>query len=67
MRAIGTRRGRRVGDWEIRIVLLAFLNYLDEHPTTRVLADEFVDVLTHLGCLTAVPIQDEAAMSSAMA
>ena len=48
-------------------MLLAFLNYLDEHPTTRVLADEFVDVLTHLGCLTAVPIQDEAAMSSAMA
>jgi hypothetical protein len=58
--AIGTRLRGRVGDWEIRIVLMAFLNYLDEHPATRVLADDFTDVLTHLGCLAAVPIQDEA-------
>ena len=47
---------RRLGD---PIVLMAFLNYLDEHPATRVLADEFTDVLTHLGCLAAVPIQDD--------
>jgi len=38
---------------------MAFLNYLDEHPATRVLADEFTDVLTHLGCLAVVPIQDD--------
>jgi hypothetical protein len=38
-------------------VLMAFLTYLDEHPATRVLADEFTDVLTHLGCLAAVPMQ----------
>jgi hypothetical protein len=53
----------RVGDWEIRIVLMAFLNYLDEHPATRVLANEFTDVLTHLGALAAVPIQDESALA----
>jgi len=41
-------------------VLTAFLTYLEEHPATRVLAHEFTDVLTHLGCLAAVPIQDEA-------
>jgi hypothetical protein len=41
-------------------VLTAFLTYLEEHPETRVLAHEFTDVLTHLGCLAAVPIQDEA-------
>ena len=40
-------------------MLTAFLNYLEEHPATRVLADEFTDVLNHLGCLTATPIQDE--------
>jgi hypothetical protein len=40
-------------------VLTAFLNYLEEHPATRVLADEFTDVLNHLGCLAATPIQDE--------
>jgi hypothetical protein len=51
---------RRLGD---PIVLMAFLTYLDEHPATRVLADEFTDVLTHLGCLAAVPIQDESAMA----
>jgi hypothetical protein len=39
-------------------VLNAFLTYLSEYPTTRVLADEFTDVLTHLGCLAVVPIQD---------
>jgi hypothetical protein len=39
---------------------MAFLTYLEEHPATRVLADEFTDVLTHFGCLGAVPIQDEA-------
>jgi hypothetical protein len=38
-------------------VLNAFLAYLEEYPATRVLADEFTDVLTHLGCLAAVPIQ----------
>jgi hypothetical protein len=42
---------------------MAFLNYLDEHPATRVLANEFTDVLTHLGCLAAVPIQDESALA----
>ena len=39
------------------IVLMAFLTYLEEHPATSVLADEFTDVLTALGCLAAVPIQ----------
>jgi hypothetical protein len=39
---------------------MAFLTYLEEHPATRVLADEFTDVLTHLGALAAVPIQVEA-------
>jgi len=53
-------------------VLHAFLTYLDEHPATRVLADEFTDVLAHLGCLAAVPIQvdgagREPALSGAMA
>jgi hypothetical protein len=42
---------------------MAFLNYLDEHPATRVLANEFTDVLTHLGALAAVPIQDESALA----
>jgi hypothetical protein len=28
-----------------------------------VLADEFTDVLTHLGCLAAVPIQDDSPMA----
>jgi hypothetical protein len=41
-------------------VLTAFLNYLEEHPATRVLATEFTDVLEHFGCLAATPIQDEA-------
>jgi hypothetical protein len=41
---------------------MAFLNYLGEHPATSVLADDFTDVLTHLGCLAAVPIQDESAL-----
>jgi len=44
-------------------VLNAFLAYLAEHPATRVLADDFTDVLTHLGCLAAVPIQDESALA----
>lgn len=39
---------------------MAFLAYLEEHPATRVLADEFTDVLMLLGCLTAVPVQEEA-------
>ena len=30
---------------------MAFLTYLEEHPATQVLADEFTDVLMHLGCL----------------
>lgn len=38
---------------------MAFLSYLEEHPATRVLADDFTDVLSHLGCLPA-PTQDEA-------
>jgi hypothetical protein len=42
-------------------VLNAFLTYLEEHPATRVLADDFTDVLTHLGCLAAVPIQVDGA------
>jgi hypothetical protein len=42
---------------------MAFLNYLGEHPATRVLAEDFEDVLTHLGCLAAVPIQDESALA----
>jgi hypothetical protein len=42
---------------------MAFLNYLDEHAATRVLANEFTDVLTHLGALAAVPIQDESALA----
>jgi hypothetical protein len=44
-------------------VLSAFLTYLAEHPATSVLADEFTDVLTHLGCLAAVPIQVDGAGS----
>jgi len=64
VREIGTRlalrnRARRVRHGGEPIVLTAFLNYLEEHPATRVLADEFTDVLHHLGCLAAVPIQDE--------
>jgi hypothetical protein len=61
--AIGTRLRGRVGVWETGIVLMAFLNYLGEHPATRVLADDFTDVLTHLGALAAVPMQDESALA----
>jgi hypothetical protein len=39
---------------------MAFPSYLEEHPATRVLADEFTDVVVHLGCLAVVPIRDEA-------
>ena len=43
-------------------MLNAFLNYLEEHPATRALAEDFVDVLTHLGCPDLLPVQvDEAA------
>jgi hypothetical protein len=38
---------------------MAFLAYLEEHPATRVLADEFTDVLAAIGCLSVAPIQDE--------
>jgi hypothetical protein len=42
-------------------VLNAFLNYLEEHPATRTLADDFTDVLMHLGSLPkAVTVQEEA-------
>ena len=46
-------------DWGEPIVLMAFLTYLEEHPATRVLADEFTDVLTALGCLAATPVQED--------
>jgi hypothetical protein len=45
---------------------MAFLTYLEEHPATQVLADEFTDVLTQLGCLATGP-QDEAFAYSEMA
>jgi hypothetical protein len=40
-------------------MLNAFLNYLEEHPATRTLAEDFSDVLTHLGALEA-PVREEA-------
>jgi hypothetical protein len=46
---------------------MAFLTYLEEHPATQVLADEFTDVLTQLGCLAAGPTRDEAFAYSEMA
>jgi hypothetical protein len=39
---------------------MAFLTYLEEHPATQVLADEFTDVLEHLGCLAPTSVQEEA-------
>jgi hypothetical protein len=43
-------------------MLNAFLNYLEEHPATRTLAEDFADVLTHLGCLNVneAPAREEA-------
>jgi len=41
-------------------MLNAFLNYLEEHPATCKLAEDFADVLTHLGTLNEAPAREEA-------